>query len=220
MHCSMKRVIILVMGLLMVTLLPAQNVERAKQLLEQTSKKMQSFQTLSASFIFTMENNRMGINEKNSGTLLLKGAKYQVNLPDLGMQVFSDGKTVWNFMEAANQVMVTNAGDNSQGGIDPSMIFNVYQEGFSYTFVDEKSVSNKTIAYMDLVPEDQSGDFTKITVGVDKNALMVHSLVTHGKDGNLYGIYVNDYRTNQPIDDGQFVFSKTAHPRVEEIDFR
>ncbi len=216
----MKRVFLLVVGLLVVTLLSAQSDQRARQMLEQTSKKMQSFQTLSASFLFTMENNRMGINEKNSGSLLLKGAKYQVKLPDLGMQVFSDGKTVWNFMEAANQVLVTNAGDDSQGVIDPSMIFNVYKEGFSYTYLEEKSVAGKQIAYMELIPDDKSGDFTKITVGVDKNALMVHSLVTHGKDGNLYGIYVNDYRTNQAIDDGQFVFSKTAHPRVEEIDFR
>lgn len=216
----MKRVFLLVMGMMMVSLLSAQNDQRARQLLEQTSKKMQSFQTLSASFLFTMENSRMGINEKNSGSLLLKGSKYQVKLPDLGMQVFCDGKTVWNFMEAANQVLVSNAGDDSQGVIDPSMIFNVYQEGFRYSFIEEKTVGGKTIAFMDLVPDDKSGDFTKITVGVDKNALMVHSLVTHGKDGNLYGIYVNDYKTNQPINDSQFVFNKTAYPRVEEIDFR
>ncbi len=92
-----------------------QNDQKALEILEQTSKKMQSFQTLSASFSFTMENAKMNVKEKNTGSLLLKGKKYQVKLPDLGMQVFSDGITVWNFMKEANQVTLSKAGDESQG---------------------------------------------------------------------------------------------------------
>ena len=198
----------------------AQSDPKAKSLLEETSKKMQSFQTLSATFTFTMENVKMKISEQNSGSLLLKGEKYQVKLPDMGMQIFCDGKTVWNLMEDASQVTLSNAGEEGQGVIDPTTIFNVYQEGYSYRFVEEKSTGGKLVAYIDLIPEKNNSEFTKLTVGIDKSAKVVHSLVTHGKDGNLYGIYVTNLKTNLPLAESEFVFSKAKHPGIEEVDFR
>ena len=82
----------------------AQTDQKARQILEQASKKMQSFQTISVAFSFTMENTKMNIHEKNNGLLLMKSKKYQVKLPDMGMQIFSDGQTVWNYMKEASQV--------------------------------------------------------------------------------------------------------------------
>lgn len=216
----MKRFITWIASILIVISVSAQNDQKAKELLEQTSKKMQSYTSMSASFEFTMENSQMNIREKNNGSLLMKGKKYQVNLPDLGMRVYSDGKTVWNFMESAGQVMITHAGDDSQGGLDPSVIFNVYQEGYTFKFIEEKQESGKTISYVDLFPQDKNAEFSRIRVGVDKNSLMVHSLVTHGNDGNQYGIYVTDYKTDQTIADTEFVFDKNKFRNVEEIDFR
>lgn len=216
----MNRIITLFVSLFVVLAVSAQSDQNAKSLLEQTSKKMQSYASMSANFVFTMENSRMNIKEENSGSLLLKGKKYQVNLPDLGMKVYSDGKTVWNLMEAAGQVMITNVGDDSQGGIDPSAIFNIYQEGYTFKFVEDKQEGGKTISYVDLFPDDKNAEFSKIRVGVDKSGLMVQSLVTHGKDGNQYGIYVRDYKTGQAIADSEFVYDKTKHRNIEEIDFR
>ena len=216
----MKRFFLLVIIALSAISVYGQSDQKAKDLLEQTSKKMQSYSSLSANFIFTMENPKMNIKEQNSGSLLLKGTKYQVLLPDLGMKVYSDGKTVWNLMEAANQVMITNVGDDSQGGIDPSAIFNIYQEGYTFKFVEDKQESGKTISYVDLFPQDKNAEFNKIRVGVDKNNLMVQSLVTFGKDGNQYGIYVKEFKTGQNIADSEFVFDKSKHKNIEEIDFR
>ncbi len=215
----MRKIVIL--ALLICTLgATAQNDARAKSILEETSKKMQSFQTLSATFTFTMENVKMKIKEQNSGSLLLKGQKYQVKLPDMGMQIFCDGKTVWNLMEDASQVTLSNAGEEGQGVIDPTTIFNIYQEGYQYKFIEEKTTGGKVISYIELLPADKNAEFTKLTVGIDKARTLVHSLVTHGKDGNLYGIYVNDLKPNQPIADSEFVFNKAKFPGVEVVDFR
>jgi outer membrane lipoprotein-sorting protein len=216
----MKKIIPVIITILFAVAVYGQSDQKAKDLLEKTSKKMQSYKTLSANFVFTMENSKMNIKEQNSGSLLLKGKKYQVQLPDLGMQVFSDGKTVWNFMSAANQVMVTNAGDDSQGGIDPSVIFNIYQEGYTFKSIGDKQESGRTISYVDLFPDDKNAEFKKITVGVDMDKLMIHSLVTHGNDGNQYGIYVKEFKTDQNIADNEFVFNKGKYPNIEEIDFR
>jgi outer membrane lipoprotein-sorting protein len=198
----------------------AQNDQKARTILEQASKKMQSFQTISVAFNFTMENAKMNINEKNAGTLLMKGKKYQVKLPEMGMQVFSDGATVWNYMKEANQVTISSAGGEEQGVIDPNTIFNVYQQGFGYRFIEDKIVSGKTISYVELLPEDKTKEFSKMVAGIEKDRQVIYSLVTHGKDGNLYGIYVLDFKNNQPLSDSEFTFNKSLFPGVEVVDFR
>jgi outer membrane lipoprotein-sorting protein len=215
----MKKIFVLT-SLLIAFTVSAQNDQKARDILEEASKKMQSFQTISASFNFTMDNAKMNIKEKNSGSLLMKGEKYQVKLPDMGMQVFSDGKTVWNFMQDANQVTISNAGDESQGVIDPTSIFNIYQEGYTYKFIEDKTTGGKVISYIELFPLDKNKEFTKLTVGIEKARMIVNSLVTHGKDGNLYGIYVNEFNTNQPIAESEFVFNKDQHKDIEVVDFR
>ncbi len=215
----MRNFLLIAIGLFSLTA-SAQNNSEAKSFLDESSKKMQSFQTMTASFSFTMENAAMNIKEQNSGALLLKGNKYQVSLPGLGMQVFSDGKTVWNFMQEANQVTLSTAGDESQGVIDPTVVFNVYKEGYSIRFLEEKVVKGKTITLIELIPGDKNKEFTKLTVGIEKSSKLFHSLTTHGKDGNLYGITVNEIRTNQPVSDSEFVFDKQKYPGVAVVDFR
>ncbi len=212
--------LILFATLLSVLRITGQNDQKAHEILEQTSRNMQSFQTISAGFSFTMENAKMNLKEKNSGTLVLKGKKYQVKLPDLGMEIYCDGKTVWNFTKEANQVTISNAGDEGQGVIDPTAIFNVYQEGYDYKFVEDKTMNGKVISYIDLFPKDKGKEFAKITVGIDKAKKVVNSLVTHGKDGNLYGITVADMKMNQPVADQEFIFNNAIHKDVELIDFR
>jgi outer membrane lipoprotein-sorting protein len=212
--------LILFATLLSVLRITGQNDQKAREILEQTSRNMQSFQSISASFSFTMENAKMNLKEKNSGTLVLKGNKYQVKLPDLGVEIFCDSKTVWNFTREANQVTISNAGEEGQGIIDPTAIFNVYREGYDFKFIEDRTVNGKAISFIDLFPEDKGKEFAKITVGIDKTKKVVTSLVTHGKDGNLYGIYVADMKMNQPVADQEFVFNKTLYKDVEMIDFR
>jgi outer membrane lipoprotein carrier protein len=215
----MKKILIIICSFLFFSV-SAQVDQKARQILEQASNKMQSFQTISMTFTFTMENIKMKIHEKNNGLLLMKGKKYQVKLPDMGMQVYSDGKTVWNYMKEANQVTISNAGEEGQGVIDPTTIFNVYQEGFTYKYIEDKSMNGKMISYVELVPLDKTKEFTKMLVGIEKEKQLIFSLVTYGKDENQYGIYVNDFKSNQPIADSDFVFDKASFKDVEVVDFR
>jgi len=215
----MKKYLLIVCSVLFLGV-SAQNDQKARMILEQASKKMQSFQTISIAFTFTMENAKMNINEKNNGTLLMKGKKYQVKLPEMGMLVFSDGQTVWNYMKEANQVTISSAGDVEQGVIDPNTIFNVYQQGFNYRFLEDKTVGGKTISYVELLPVDKTKEYSRMVAGIEKDKQLIYSLVTHGKDGNQYGIYVSDFKSNQPYPDGEFTFNKAGYPGVEIVDFR
>ena len=212
----------LLTGLLLVfaTFIFAQQDQKAKDILDQVSKKTKSFTSISADFTFSMENKEEKISEKNKGSLKLKGQKYKVSLPDLGYQVYSDGVTIWTYQHDGNQVSITNKEDSEDDLMDPSKIFHIYEEGFNYKFIAEKKEKGKPIFYIDLIPQSDDKDFTKITICIDKNSMMIDRATTYGIDGNQYGIIVDELETNKPMAESMFVFDTSKYNDIEVIDFR
>ena len=198
----------------------AQQDVKAKNILDKVSEKANSFSTISADFLFSMENKEMEIDEKNEGSIKLKGQKYSVDLPDVGIQVFSDGTTLWNYMKEGNQVTVSDVDDEGSELMDPSSIFSIYEKGFDSKFVSEKKVGGKTIYQIDLFPDSDEHEVSKITIFIDKTTLMIQSAILYGTDGNLYGIEVKNMETDKIFPDSDFVFNLSKYDDVEVIDFR
>lgn len=215
------RIIFLIGLILTVAFLSvAQNDNKARQILNEVSEKSRSHNTISAEFIFTMENQEMDIDEKNEGSIKLKGQKYVVELPDIGVQVFSDGKTIWNYMADGNQVTISNMEDENSELMDPSSIFTIYEKGFRSEFIGEKNKNNKTVYEIELFPDADEYEVTKISLLIDKNQMMISSATLHGNDGNLYGIEVVRMETDDDVSDSYFVFNPDQFNDIEIIDFR
>ena len=198
----------------------AQNGSQAKQILNEVSKQTQSYNTISASFIFSMDNEEMEIHEKNEGSIQLKGQKYVVDLPDVGMKVYSNGETLWNYMEDGNQVTISNIEDNSSELMDPSSIFSIYEKGFESKYIGEKQNGGKTLYQIELYPDTDAHDVSKIVLFIDKSNMMINSAVLHGTDGNLYGIEVTQMDIDTELADDYFVFNAGNYGDIEIIDFR
>jgi outer membrane lipoprotein-sorting protein len=199
----------------------AQQDMKAKNILDEVSKKAQSNTTISADFIFTMQNKEMEINEKNEGTIKLKGKKYVVDLPDIGVKVFSDGKTVWSYMKDGNQVTVSNIDDQSNELMDPSSLFSIYEKGFKSKYVGEKKEGNKIYDQIDLFPEKEDvQDVSKVTILIDKLTMMIHSAEMYTTDDNIYGVLVKKMETDKNYPDSDFVFNPSDYNDVEVIDLR
>lgn len=216
----MKRLLLIGVVLLMAVLSWAQQDEKAKRILDKVSEKTRSFSTISADFSFSMKNEEMEIDERNDGSINIKGQKYCVELPDVGITVFSDGITLWNYMNDGNQVTVSSIEDEGSELMDPSAIFSIYEKGFDSKFVAEKKAGGKTVYQIDLFPDSDEHDVTKITLLIDKATMMIHSALLYGTDGNLYGIEVKKLESNKDFSDSEFVFDASKYGDVEVIDFR
>lgn len=198
----------------------AQQDEKAKGILDKVSENTRSFKTISAAFSFTMQNKEMEIDEKNEGIIKLKGQKYCVELPDVGIKVYSDGTTLWNYMKEGNQVTISNIDAESSDLMDPSSLFSIYEKGFKSKFIDEKKAGDKVLYHIDLFPDDKLHDVTKISISIDKETMMIHSAQLFGTDGNVYGITVKKLESNKDFQDTDFVFNASNYPDIEVIDFR
>lgn len=215
----MKRLVLILGVLFAANIIWAQDT-RAKQILDEVSEQTKTYKSMSAEFTFSMVNKEMDIDEKNNGTIKVKGQKYCVQLPEVGVEVFSDGTTIWNYMKDGNQVTISSVEDDGSELMDPSSIFTIYEKGFRSEFVKEKSENGKTLLDINLFPDSDEYEVSKIEVSIDKTTMMIYSATLHGTDGNLYGILVKKLETNKDFPDSDFVFNKANYGDVEEIDFR
>lgn len=198
----------------------AQQDPKAKSILENVTKTTQSYTTIQASFDYIMDNKEMGIHETNKGEILMKGNKYKLKLAELGLEIICNGKDVWTYTKDANEVSVSAMDSESGEAMNPSKLFTIYQEGFSYKFVEEKVIDGKASYIIDLFPQKKDMEYSKIRIQIDKSRSLIAKADMIGKDGNTYIIKVNDMKTNVPAADTVFSFDKSKYPGVEVVDLR
>jgi outer membrane lipoprotein-sorting protein len=216
----MKRILFTSVIVLIALFTKAQQDPKAKSILDEVSTKTRTYKTISADFSFSMENKAMLINEKNDGSIKLKGQKYFVDLPGAGVKVFSDGKTNWSYMKQGNQVTISTIEDAGSELMDPSSLFSIYEKGFTSKFVAEKNVGGKTVYQIDLFPDKKEYDVSKISIEISKANMMIQSAQLYGTDGNIYGILVKKMDMDKDFPDSEFVFDAKKFPDVEIIDLR
>ena len=216
----MKKVFFTATIVLIALFAGAQQDQKAKSILDEVSAKTRTYKTISADFSFSMENKAMSINEKNDGSIKLKGQKYFVDLPGAGIKVYSDGKNNWNYMKQGNQVTISTIEDSGSELMDPSSLFSIYEKGFTSKFVAEKNVGGKPVYQIDLFPDKKEYDVSKISIEISKSTMMIQSAQLYGTDGNIYGIVVKKMETNKDFPDTDFVFDAKKFSDVEVIDLR
>jgi outer membrane lipoprotein-sorting protein len=143
-----------------------------------------------------------------------------VDIPGVGLKVFADGKTSWNYMKTGNQVTIAPIDENSSELMDPSSVFTIYEKGFKSKFVAEKTVDGKAVYQIELFPDKKDYEVTKIIIDINKATSMIQSALLTGTDGNVYTITVNKFEPNNEIQDAEFVFDSKKYPGVEVIDLR
>jgi len=203
---------------LSVALVAQSGSQDAKKVLDGVSEKFKTFKTVNSSFTYKVENAAGKTMSTKKGTVWMKGTKYRVSFS--GQEIFCDGKTVWNYDKAANEVTISSL-DASGSTLSPQKLFtNFYDKDFSYFLKGEKKEAGKTLQEIEMTPTDKSKPFSKVNVLVDKTAKTIYSTKVTEKAGSKYSYTVTTLKSNTTIADAQFVFDKSKYPGVEEVDLR
>ena len=197
---------------------PTKNDPEATAILKAVSDKFKSFKTVQATFTYKVEDANGKVMSSKTGTVWMKGTRYRVSFA--GQEIFSDGKTVWNYDKAANEVTISNL-DEAGGMITPQKLFtNFYDKDFFSVYNGEKKVGARTLQEIEMTPTDKGKAFHKVYIMIDKAAKTIYSTKVLENGGNRYTYTVTNMKTNQAVADDQFVFNKTKYPGVEEVDLR
>ena len=198
----------------------AQQDAKAKEILEKVTKTTQSLPSLDAKFSFEMNNKTENIQEKSTGSIVLKGKKYKLNIPQMGLQITCDGKTIWTYMVKSNEVTISNLDEATDDLMDPSKIFTIYEKGFNYKFAGEAVSGGVAVYNIDLSPQKPTGDIQKIRIMIDKQKMLIRGANMTGKDGNKYDVSVTEFKTDGVYKDSDFVFDPKKYKGIEIVDMR
>ena len=190
----------------------------AKKILDAVSAKFRTFKSPQASFTYQVENAQGKVLSAKKGAVNMKGNKYKVTMG--GMEIFSDGRTSWNFDKSSNEVTVSGV-DGSGSAMTPQKLFtNFYDKDFLYKLNGEKKVGGKSVQEIELTPTDKTKTFHKVYVLVDKATKTIYNARFLEKSGNRYSYTINSLNPNSTVSDAAFVFDKKKYPGVEVVDLR
>ncbi|MBB1287229.1 outer membrane lipoprotein carrier protein LolA [Flavisolibacter sp. BT320] len=197
---------------------PTQNDPDAKKILDAVSAKFKTFSAPQATFTYQVENAQGKALSTKKGSVIMKGNKFRVSMD--GMEIFSDGKTVWNYDKSANEVTVNNLSE-SGSGMTPQKIFtNFYDKDFYYKLNGAKKQGAKTVQEIELTPTDKTRPYHKVYVLVDRGTNTISSARFLEKSGGRYSYTINTMKPTATVSDAEFVFNKSKYPGVEVVDLR
>ncbi|KAA2239708.1 outer membrane lipoprotein carrier protein LolA [Chitinophaga agrisoli] len=195
-----------------------QNDPKAKSILDNVSKKFQSFKSAVVNFVLKVQGGNNSVNDSQKGTVYMKGAKYKVSLN--GQDIISDNKTSWTYAKDVNEVTINNV-DQNAGAITPAKLFtNFYDKDFLYRLDGETTEKGKTYQNIELTPTDKSKNFFKVILSVDKKSQSVARIKMFEKNGNQYTYEVTSFTPNAAVTDATFTFDAKKYPGVEVVDLR
>lgn len=190
---------------------------KSNEILNKLSKTYKTYKSVKASFTVTIFNKKSNTKVRQTGQLYQKGKKFRVNMS--GQEIYCDGKTIWTYIDGANEVQVSKF-DAKSMDINPSEIFTIYEKGFVHKYGGQKVVGTKTLDIVELIPTDKSKGYFKVKLGIDKLANKVKEMVVYSKNGLETTYAINELDANVPINESYFKFNTKDKPGVIVIDLR
>ncbi|HEX8515903.1 MAG TPA: outer membrane lipoprotein carrier protein LolA [Bacteroidia bacterium] len=209
-----KSILIALVAVVSINAVSAQNDPKAKTILDELSAKTKAYTSIKAEFNFTVEKKDKSKDSQN-GKIQTKGNKYKLEIP--GHEIYSDGKTIWDYIKDANEVQVKDVEVGGDDAMNPSTIFTMYEKGFKYKF-DSEDATTQTISLFPENPDKKK--FHTVKLFIDKNKKQINSVKMMMKDGSSQTYTIKSFTTNTPIADTEFTFNTKAHPGISVEDLR
>jgi outer membrane lipoprotein-sorting protein len=194
----------------------SQAKKTADEILKEVSEKTKSYTSIRIDFTYNMDNAEAKIHESESGSLLVKGDKYRLNIA--GQVIISDSKTMWTYIEDANEVQV-NTVDENQDVFTPTKLLTSYSEQYKSKLIGEEVKDGKTYQIIELKPNEEK-NYSRVELTIDKNLKQFTRIAVQDKSGNTFTYIVNEFKPDAPYKDSDFAFTTGEFPGAEVIDMR
>ena len=181
----------------------------AKKLLNEVSQKVKSYQNISITFKYLLENTAENIKQETKGDVVLQGEKYKLNI--LGVTRLFDGKKLYSISPEDEEVTISSEKDNDEDAITPSKMLTFYQDGYTYKMDIEQNINGRKIQLVKLVPIDSNSEIKQIYLGIDKQTKHIYNLIQVGKNGTKTTLTVNSFKTNEPLSKTLFTFDANKY---------
>ena len=214
-----KNFLIAALILAMSNMVLAQQDPKAKEILDAMSNKYKSINSFQADLSYTMTNKVEDINESYNGKIAVKGDMYRLMMQD--QEIYNDGTTVWTFLPNLDEPEVTIDNNNPEGGdITPSSIFNIYQEGYKYLYLNSTTIAGKSYDIVDLVPNDKDAQYFKVRIEIGTKDRLLRTFTLFDREGSEYTYLITNFKSDVNLADSYFKFDTSKLTEDQIIDIR
>ncbi|MCY1483772.1 lipoprotein chaperone [compost metagenome] len=207
---KMKRLLQIITLFLIGFNLQAQNSQKARNLLDEVSAKVKSYDNISIDFKYSLTNPKENLNQESKGNVIMQGNKYVLNF--MGVTKIYDGKKIYNIVPEDEEISISKFDENEEDAVTPSKMLTFFNHGFKYSWDILQNVRGRKIQYVKLVPTSSKDDRKEIFLGIDVQTKHIYNLMEIGKNGSKTTITVNSFKTNQPLSKNQFTFAESKYP--------
>ena len=190
--------------------LQAQNSAKAKNLLDDVSAKIKTYNNIVIDFKYSLNNPKENINQESKGNVALKGNLYNLNF--MGVTKIFDGKKVYTIVPEDEEITISKFDDSDDNAVTPSKMLTFFQSGYKYSWDILQNVKGRKIQYVKLIPISSKDQRKEILIGIDVQTKNIYNLIETGKNGTRTTLTVNSFKTNQPLSKNHFTFTQSKYP--------
>ena len=184
--------------------------KKAKDLLDEVTAKIKSYNNISIDFKYTLNNTKENINRDSKGNVVLQGNMYVLNF--MGVTKIYDGKKTYTIVPEDEEVSVSKLADKEDNAITPSKMLSFFNTGYKFYWDILQDIKGRKIQYIKLLPTNAKDQRKEILLGIDVQTKNIYNLIEMGKNGTKTTLTVNSFKTNQPLSKNQFTFVESKYP--------
>lgn len=138
----MKKFLALIMLLTISVSTQAQD-KRAKNLLDQVTAKIKSYDNIVIDFKYTLTNTKENINQESKGNVTLQGNKYVLNF--MGATKIFDGKKTYTIVPEDEEITISSVNDADEKAITPNKMLTFFNKGYKYVWDIQQNINGRKI---------------------------------------------------------------------------
>lgn len=207
---KMKRILSIIFIAFIGLSLHAQDAKKAKELLDDVTSKVKSYNNIVIDFKYSLNNPKEKINQESNGNVALQGNLYHLNF--MGVTKIFDGKKVYTIVPEDEEVTQENFDANDEKAISPNKMLTFFTSGYKYAWDIPQNVKGRKIQYVKLTPINSKDTRKEILIGIDTQTKHIYNVIEVGKNGTKTTLTVNSFKTNQPLSKNHFTFTKSKYP--------
>lgn len=179
--------------------------QTAQQVLDKTAAVVSNKSGAQATFVMK------GGNLNTSGTIAIKGRKFQVTTPQA--TIWFDGKTQWTYVKQNDEVNVANPSEAELQAINPYTFIYIYKNGYTPT------MTKKGTSYeVHLTATDKKRGIQEMYIVMNAKSY-VPSQIRLLRKGGWTTIDISNFK-KATLADAAFRFNSKDFPNAEIIDLR
>jgi|JI102314A2RNA_FD_contig_71_1070559_length_886_multi_1_in_0_out_0_1 outer membrane lipoprotein-sorting protein len=185
--------------------------KKAKDLLDQVTAKIKTYDNIVIDFKYTLNNSRENINQESKGNVVMRGNLFTLNL--MGVTKLFDGKKTYTINPEDEEITISKYNEKDDNSITPNKLLTFFNSGYKFNWDILQDIKGRKIQYIKLTPTNPKDQRKEILLGIDNQTKNIYNLIEIGKNGTKTTLTVNSFKTNQPLSKNQFTFEASKYPK-------